>query len=131
MSLKDFRHGYYEHTRKVSESVTKLAFAGIAIVWLFRAGEGLDSKLPESLLLPVLLFAATLGLDLLHYLVGAITWGTFCRLQERKGVSEEADLDAPAWLNWGTNALFYLKVASVVLGYALMIRYLYGLWTRS
>ncbi len=128
MKLQQYREAYYEHSGKASDSARNLAFAGIAIVWLFRAGSGLDSPLPNPLLLPILLFAATLALDLLHYLVASVTWSVFCRIKEKKEIPEEAELDAPPQLNWAPLFLFYLKIASVMSGYALMIHFLSKVW---
>lgn len=131
MSLEQFREARDVFSSAASASARRLAFAGIAIVWLFRTGEGMGSKLPDPLLLPVLLFAATLALDLLHYLVATVIWSVFCRLKENQEVCSGTPLDAPAWFNWPTNLFFYSKIASVALGYVLMIRFLYVAWAGS
>ena len=131
MNLGKFRESYYDYTAKASDVARKLAFAGIAIVWIFRTGNGKDSSVPGPLLLPILLFAVTLGLDLLHYVCGSVTWGIFCRIKEKEPPPANDDWDAPAWLNWGTNLLFYAKIASVVAGYVAMTAFLWKLWATS
>lgn len=128
MKLSNFRDSYYHYTDKASEVARKLAFAGIAIVWLFRMGDGVDSRLPRPLLLPVLLFAVALALDLLHYVYGGVAWGIFCRSKEKKGHRGDSDLDAPRWMNCPTHGFFYAKIVSVVVGYVMMIAFLWVLW---
>ena len=124
MDLDKFRDAYYDYTNKASDAARKLSFAGIAIIWVFRAGDGLASKLPEPLLWPILLFATALGSDLLQYVWGGLAWSIFCRMKEKGHSPVDADMNAPAWINWPTNVFYYLKIGLVVVGYAMMIAFL-------
>jgi hypothetical protein len=39
MKLQKARDTYYEYSGKLSDITRQLSFAGIAIVWIFRAGD--------------------------------------------------------------------------------------------
>jgi hypothetical protein len=131
MKLKDFRHDYYEASATASARVRNLAFAGIAIVWVFKAGEGVASAIPSPLIFPLILFAATLTLDLFQYLSGTLVWGAFHRLKEKNGIEEEADIDAPRWSNWPALGFFWAKAVAVIGGYAYLVRFLWGLFSGN
>ncbi len=128
MNLKDCRQAYYDYSAKASAVARNLGFAGIAIVWIFRIGEGPHCKIPPELLPATLLFAITLGLDLLHYVSGTVMWGAYHRAKERSGLSEEVDFSAPAWLNWPMIGAFVLKVMAVGTAYVFLIRYVWIAW---
>lgn len=130
MKLAGFRADYYKLSGKASDVARKLAFAGIAIVWIFRAGEGSNFKVPHGLLLPLFVFAITLALDLLHYVAGAIIWGVFCRVKECAGVAEDEELDAPPWLNYPTLVFFWGKILGIGTGYFFLIRFLWEAWSQ-
>jgi hypothetical protein len=81
--LSHFREKeYYYFSGKASELCRNLAFAGIAIIWIFKVdktGMSIDKKL----ILPLISFVATLAFDLFQYLWGTIIWGFFVRKQEK------------------------------------------------
>jgi hypothetical protein len=125
--LSHFREKeYYYFSGKASELCRNLAFAGIAIIWIFKVdktGMSIDKKL----ILPLISFVATLAFDLFQYIWGTIIWGFFVRKQEKnlKDVAtEDPELEAPAWYNWPTNIFFYLKAVSVIIGYILLFIHL-------
>ena len=122
MQLNDARTAYDGFTGKASDSARSLAFAGIAVVWVFRVGA---TSIPPDFILPLLLFSASLGFDLLQYVVAGILWGTFLRHKEQQtDVDETTDFEAPAWINWPGNTLFGLKLLAVFLGYLSLTRQL-------
>ncbi len=63
-TLEKFRESYYELSGKASDTARNLAFAGIAIIWIFRTGEGVANKIPQAIFWPLGLFAVALALDL-------------------------------------------------------------------
>lgn len=134
MPLQEFRKAYYKFSAKASDSARALAFAGIAIVWVFRIANESAPKVPKDLLLPLLLFAVTLAADMLHYAIAAAIWGVFHRLHEKKSARQQdrdayaVQLKADPRLNWPAIGLFWFKIASVVAAYAFLIRYLYHAW---
>ncbi|MGB2754239.1 MAG: hypothetical protein WBD75_07105 [Phycisphaerae bacterium] len=128
MKLEDVRIAYQNLTGTASQTGRVLALAGIAVIWIFRSGEGIEARLPNALVLPLGLFATGLALDFLHYLVGGAIWGAFGRIKEKEGISEDRDFDAPPALNWPMIILFWLKAVSVVAGYVLLTRFLWQNW---
>ena len=100
MKLQDARDIYERHSTKLSDVVRQLNFAGIAIIWLLRAG---DNTLPYSkgLLWPLGLFAGSATFDLFHYAYASAAWGIFHRLQEKKPKNNaETEIHAPGAINW-------------------------------
>lgn len=101
-----------------------MAFAGIALIWIFKTEGAHGISLPSELLWPAMLFIVGLGFDLLHYLVASATWGTYHRVMERKyGPGYASDLHAPAYLNWPSLLFYWGKLVAVIWGYALLLAY--------
>jgi len=125
--LSHFREKeYYYFSGKVSELCRNLAFAGIAIIWIFKTDKT-GITIDKELILPLIVFVATLTFDLFQYLWGTIIWGCFVRQQEKKlkdVATEDPELEAPAWFNWPTNIFFYLKTILVITGYTLLFIHL-------
>jgi len=124
MKLKDARDNYYFHSGKTSELVRQLGLAGIAVIWLFKFEVQGAPKIPESLFWPLLLIVVGLACDLLQYLVATIVWAVFHRCKERAGVRSDDDFLAPKQINWPALVFFYLKVASLVAAYILLLLFL-------
>ncbi len=119
MNLSESRSAYYDCSKTASELNRKLAFAGIAAVWVFRTPSGPQNLgISGGLLLAGSLFVLSLGSDLLHYSVSAVVWGTYTRAKERSGVTQDASFVAPRWINWPGIALFGLKLALSLAAYA-------------
>lgn len=123
MTLATARQAYQELSAKASEIARQLAFAAIALVWLFKESQP-DGGIfvPRELVAPVVLALVALGADLLQYLVAALSWGAYARLQERRGVGEEQKFDAPAAINRVPLLLFFVKQAAVVVAYVMLFR---------
>ncbi len=127
MNLEDYRKDYYGFSAKASELSRQLSFAGIALIWVFRFENGGPLAVPAPLLLPALLFCAALALDLLHAVLGTLIWGAFARYHERKGTSDDGEIDSPAYFNWPTLLCFWGKVVAVALAYAFLFKYVLSL----
>ncbi len=68
------------YTQKAGDIGRQLGLAGLAVVWLFHFAVADETGSPaiglnESFKTPVILFIASLGLDALQYLLGALLWG--------------------------------------------------------
>ena len=131
MKLAECRKAYRDLSGKASDIARHLAFAGIAVVWIFKHGEGLESCVPDDLLLPTILFVVALALDLLHYLVAALTWGGFHLWKERAGTTNEDEFKAPRCVNWVPNLFWAGKFAAVIVGYFLLIKFVWNLWAGN
>jgi hypothetical protein len=133
MKLSDYRKVYYEFSGKLSDIVRQLAFAGIAVIWVFKQEAKPVAKIPDAMLVPLVLLVLSLTGDLLHYVASTFIWGTFSRYHERKlkRPLEDPDLTAPRYFNWP--ALFFLCAKSILLvgAYVFLSRYLFGIWLAS
>jgi hypothetical protein len=130
MKLSDYKKDYDALTGKASDVARHLSFAGIAIVWIFKSGEGPETSLPKLLLLGLGLFAASLFFDLLHYVIASVVWGNFHRKQEKQltNPADDPDLTAPAYYNWPAICLFGLKLVAVLAGYVCLVCFLAEAW---
>ena len=125
MKLADSRQAYYDMSNTASGLVRQLAFAGIAVIWIFKTDVSVRGfNVPNELIWPGFLFVLALLLDLLHYLVGTAVWGIFSRMKEKKGVIEEKTFEAPAKINWPANGFVWSKSIAVLIGYGLLLRFL-------
>ena len=119
MTLSDARDGYYVHSGKASDIARQLAFAGIAIIWIFKKDVNGMPTIGSSFIPATKWFIVTLGADLLQYVCAATAWGLFARWKERQpGVDAETEFDAPSWLNWPGNAFFVTKIVCVTVAYS-------------
>ena len=125
MKVKDYKKDYQEFSGKLSDNARKLAFAGIAIVWIFKQEKEGTFILPGQLKLAMSMFVITLSFDLLQYIYQTIIWGTFHRYYEKKFKNEETELTASKYFNWPAIVFFWLKVIVLVVGYVLVLRFLF------
>lgn len=125
MKVKDYKKDYQEFSGKLSDNARKLAFAGIAIVWIFKQEKEGIFILPQLLKLSMLMFVITLSFDLLQYVYQTLTWGIFHRHFEKKLPSEDSELLASKYLNWPAIFFFWSKVIALAAGYVLMIMFLF------
>ena len=120
MKLSKALEDSYFFSGKVSANSRQLAFAGIAIIWLFKKT---TINSPE-IYLPLICFISALAIDLLQYVVATVTWTLFHRHHEKKTKSPEDDPDipAPSYLNWITWFLFSFKVIVILFACVVLIR---------
>ena len=123
MKLEDYKKDYEEFSGKLSDNTRKLAFAGIAIVWIFKQGKNGTFILPDLLKLAILMFVITLSFDLLQYIYQTIIWGFFHRYYEKK-FGEDHELTASKYFNWPAIIFFWSKVIVLVAGYVFVLKFL-------
>jgi len=144
-TLATYQQRYYAATGMVSTQVRALALAGLALIWLFRLGEGETGTIRPELRWPTLLLVATLAADLLHYIWRSIAWGYYQYALEQYEHTQEdpayapprfvrstlrwmktresGPYLAPPWINAVNNALFWGKTAIVSIAYGQMLVY--------
>ena len=137
MSLDSLRGAYTDLSGIASTVARQLAFAGIALIWIFKTdqSDGLIA-IPIGLLWPTVGLIIALALDLLQYAVASLVWGSFARIKERQLREHARDaeqleelsnnVDAPAWLNWPSIAFFWGKLFAVLSSYVLLLDYVLG-----
>ncbi|MGA2669453.1 MAG: hypothetical protein ABSF32_11160 [Ignavibacteria bacterium] len=127
MKLSEFKADSYFYSSKVSDICRQLAFAGIAVIWIFKNTDGVIPVIADSLVKPLFLFAVSLAFDLLQYISGTIVWTIFFRINE-KGLSDVAkddkELSASIWWSSPIWLFFGLKIITVAIGFSLLIDFL-------
>jgi hypothetical protein len=102
--------------------IDKIAFAGIAIIWIFKKTEGQPSLLNSELILPAFLLAGSLAFDLLQYIYQSIFWCLFYRYHEKRNHKEALGKTAYNYPSW---TFFWLKVILVIISYYFIFHFLY------
>ena len=123
MKLEKARESYYWYTAEASRVARQLAYAGIALIWIFKSGDATDFSLPYELVLAGFLLALSLLLDFFQYVWASAAWGALGRLREK---AKRTEFLAPAWINWPTDALFWLKLMSVGIGFLIVAQFILG-----
>ena len=131
MKLSEFRSTYYEMSGKASEICRSLAFAGIAVVWIYKTGPEASPHPQPEMLLPTALLILGLALDLLQYVYSAAVWGMLARLYERNldHLDDDPEVSPPrSYVNWPTLGFFWGKIGCIVFAYLLLICQLGTQW---
>jgi hypothetical protein len=125
MNLEKCRETYYEFSGILSNNTRKLAFAGIAIVWIFKQEKDGSYVIPDVLQIAMFMFVISLSLDLLQYIWQTIVWGCFYTYKEKKlKYDEKADFLAPSFFKNNAGVIFWLKVIAIIPGYFILLRFL-------
>lgn len=132
MKLSNYRETYYEFSGKASDCARSLAFAGIALVWIFKTSDSPTPKIPNELILPTGFLVLTLAFDLLQYVVATAIWGFFQWSEERKlqDINEDPELGAHPCLKWPQNMFFVFKLCSIFFAYVFLSLYIWRLWFK-
>jgi hypothetical protein len=130
LSLNEARSNYQDNTRTLSTVGRQLAFAGIALIWLFKVTVGGNPTIAEDLRVPALLLVGALAADLLQYISSASSWGLFELRMERKFQRERLDehtgrFGAPNSINWPGNTFLVIKIVALVIAYVWLFIALY------
>ena len=124
MKLKEIREAYYGYSGSASSVSRQAAFAGIAVIWVFKHQENGAFAIPSELAFPLLMFMSSLAADLFHYIAGSIIWGKLNRDKEKKyGPDFEGDIHVTSKTNWATTFFFVVKLALVSFGYIFLIKF--------
>ena len=115
--LSEYKNDYYYFTGKLSEINRQIAFAGIALIWIFKNGENSNLKIENELILPAILIVLSLAFDIFQYIYQSITWSIFYTYYNRKNKSEEKKIKSPEYLNYPSWFFFIVKVILVLLAY--------------
>jgi hypothetical protein len=111
-----------EASEKASEINRQLAFAGIAIIWVFKIDAGGGRQIvPYELFLPGLLLVIGLALDLLHSVLRSEIWYRITRKHEE---ANTLNFPVAPWVNYPGDLLYWLKIVATVSAYVLLVRFL-------
>lgn len=126
MNVKSCWANFRFYTSKTSDIARQLAFAGIALIWIFKT-EAPDKTVLLHPFLHNAGFFIVLGLvlDIAQYLAGSIIWHLFSRHKELEESDSSAEFRAPSCINIPMNALFYIKIVPIAIAYWYILRFLY------
>lgn len=127
MKLSDARNSYYGYTADASAVARQIAFAGVAVIWLFNAPiDGKAINLPSELTFVALLLVISLSFDLLQYVIASLIWGIFSRKIETQNHSNDDDPDclASPFMNWPTLFFFWGKILFLICAYYFLAQFL-------
>lgn len=130
MKLSAARESYYSHSGSASSAARQIAFAGVAVIWVFNQPQSdLPIHLPVPLGWALLFLCVSLAMDLLQYTTSAAIWGLYSRHQEKKfrhRFHEDPDIEPPAIVNWPGIGFFWGKLTTLLAAYVVIASYLFG-----
>jgi hypothetical protein len=128
MRLSEYRKDYHLFTGKASDVARAAALGGIGLLWVFRVQSESTPFLPKPLLLPAAFLILGLGLDLLHYVVAALTWWGFYSYKERRlrDSNQDPELTHPPALKRPIEVLFVLKLIVIICGLTSLAVFAWG-----
>ena len=128
MTLDDLWNDVRQLTGKLSDVARQAAYAGLAVIWIFKTSDAGKYHLDPGLKWAGALFVTALACDMAQYAVASVLRWRYARAQETaKGVDYKGkDLALPAGINRAPYALFGIKVVVVAIGYAMLLGYLWS-----
>ena len=123
MKLADYWKDFHELSGKASDISRQLAFAAIAVIWLFKTDTPTRQiAIPPELIRAGILIVAALAADLLQYVAASLTWGLYAYYLERKHIPSVERHGH--WLVLPMRVLWVVKIALVIAGYILILLFL-------
>ena len=124
MKLEEYKKDSYEFSKTTSDLVRQFAFAGIAIIWIFKFEKPQDHLIPFELFKPLLFLILTLSFDLLQNLIPSIIWTIFYKYHESKGKQGDHELKANKWLSRPGWLFYYGKIIFLFIAYTLITKFI-------
>ncbi|NRD24877.1 hypothetical protein HNV10_16605 [Winogradskyella litoriviva] len=122
--LSEFKEDYYFFTGKLSDINRQIAFAGIALIWVFKKGENTEFQIDNELILPAIFIVGALAFDMFQYIYQSVVWSIFYTRKNRKNKSEDKKIKSPEYLNYPSWVFFFIKVILVLIAYWKIFDYL-------
>lgn len=124
-ALSDFLEDTKEFSSKASDVSRQLAFAGIAVVWIYKNPDSSPTIVKPELVLPLLLWVISLGLDLIQYFFASLSWYIFFHIKQylfnNNKLKKTDDITAPYWLDFVITGFFIVKIAVNIWAYIELI----------
>lgn len=125
MKLSEYKKDSYEFSKSTSDLVRQFAFAGIAIIWIFKFEKPDTHLIPNELFLPLLYLVITLTCDFLQYLLPTLILTIFFRYHENKNAGNtDVDIKASGWLSFPGWLFFIAKIVALSIAYSYIVGYL-------
>ena len=117
MNINDARENYYTFSGSLSSVCRQLAFAGIAVCWVFAIKNETGYTIDKTLVIAMTFFVVGLTFDLFHYFYASFAWGLFTRYKEKQQLDIDESFFAPRWINWPSIFFFWIKPLAMISGY--------------
>lgn len=126
MTIKQLRDDFYTASGTLSDNARKLAFSGIAIIWIFtKLSDSGAIEIPSLLKSALLWLVFMLVTDMLQYSWKTITLKIVLDQKLKlEGRKDDTEVIIPSWVNNGTWILFILKIVLLVIGYIQILKYM-------
>jgi hypothetical protein len=124
VTLKDVWAYYSSYNKSVNEITRQIAYAGIAIIWVFRVTASNQIHVPKGLFIAGFFIGLALFLDYLQYIVGSMIYERFGTRMEKKIKTDDEEFQEPEELLRPMDALFYAKIVAVLAGYIFIMKFL-------
>jgi hypothetical protein len=125
MQVQDCVKIYFSYVKQTSDIVRQMGLAGIALIWASKIEGKSNFTIEPAMISAGIFLLIGLACDLLQHIAGTAIWAIFARLKEISSMTTDSpDFYVPTKINWPTILLFWLKIISVLTGYALIITYL-------
>ena len=126
---RDFQK--YESSKELSTVFRQLAFAGIAVVWMFRSTGKMDEYHQRRLLLPLLLFIMTIIMDAIFYYIRYYIYKKYVKkdhvieyimvMEKGKQVHNRQIKRLPQSLYSISTILWYLRFIFTIIAYLFLL----------
>lgn len=125
MNLDEVKKVYQDSSGKLSDIIRYLGFAGIALIWMFKADVAGNKVLPDDLRWPTILIVIGLTLDMIQYLYHAIAYRLYFLVKEKsKDITKQSQFKSSVWLPRPIWVLWFLKSISIIVAFILIIVFL-------
>lgn len=125
MKNSELWESYAEYTKTLTDNARKLGFAAAGICWFFKTP---DNKFPFHILLALGFTVLYFISDMLQFLFGALVLRCWTRHEEKElwkaKKSIEGDYKKPAWLDYPSYAMWWLKIIFLLAAFILIGLYL-------
>jgi hypothetical protein len=114
-----------DYTKSASDSCRQIAFAGLAVVWLFKIDVRSGFHLEFALVFAGICLVASLAADLLQYTVGAVVLHILGNRREALD-GPERDEDYERYTLWPMDFFHYSKIALVIAAYVALLLHIFS-----
>lgn len=126
MKLSDARDAYYDASGKLSDISRQLAFAALAVVWIFKIDDGNKINLPSALEWAALLAILSLIFDFCQYALKASIWGFYHRFKEKQNLKLDSEFLAPAYFPKLILVPYFAKLVLLGFSYIALLTFLWS-----
>ena len=124
MKLEQYKKDAYEFQGLASGLVRQFAFAGIALIWIFKIDKA-EHLIPNECYWPLLFFIGTLAIDFFQYFIPSIIWMKFFKHHEKENNGNvDVEIKANEIYSFPGYFFYYGKVIFLFIGYVMIIKFL-------